>query len=64
MTGIGTLRTESSEDFAVDVENLYAMIIGVANDDSIGSTNSDVVRMFQMTRFAAHHSEFTDKRAV
>lgn len=64
MSGIGAFRTESSENFAVDVENLYAVIVGVADNDSIGVTDGNVVWMLQITRFAAHDSEFTDKRAV
>lgn len=64
LSGIGAFRTESSENFAVDVENLYAVIVGVADNDSIGVTDGNVVWMLQITRFAAHDSEFTDKRAV
>ena len=55
---------KSCEDFAIDVKDLYAMIVRVTDDNSVGITHSDIVGMLKITRFATHDSKLANKWAI
>ena len=64
MSCVCPFGAKSCEDLAIDVKNLYAMIVRVANDNSVGIAHSDVVGMLKITRFATHDSKLADKWAI
>ena len=56
-----SLRAKSCEDFTIHVKDLYAMIVRVTNDNSVGIAHSDVMGMLKITRFATHDSKLANK---
>ena len=40
------------------------MIIGIRNNYSVGVADSNVVRMFELSRFVSHSTKLCDKRSV
>ena len=60
----GALASEGGDDFAVDIEHLNAMIVRIGDDDAIGRTHSDVVRVFQLSGPIAQTAELAHERPV
>ena len=56
-----SLGAKSCEDFAIHVKDLYAMIVRVTDDNSVGIAHSDIVGMLKITRFATHDSKLANK---
>ena len=61
---ICAFRAESRQDFTIDIENLNTVVIGIGYNNSVCIAYSNVMRMFQVTRFTSHYTEFAHEWAV
>ena len=64
LTVFGSFLAEGRQDFAVDVKDLNAVVVGVRDDDPVGAANGDVVRMFELTGSVSQTAKLADKGAI
>ena len=59
-----SFRTECGQNLSVDVENLQSVIVGVGDDHPVRVTDSDVVRVLQLSGLVTHTAKLGDECSV
>jgi len=54
-------RQTHCKPFSSDQAYLYAMVVGIGDNYAIRTTDSNIMRMFQLTWARAKGTKFTDK---